>query len=510
MAVTARRPSFSISTRIFLGLSVVIVSFATVAVISVAQHGETETRLRLMKEGYIPLAVTVGEVRVTQSLFAKLLEDLSKDEDPRATRFWLSGGYLLRPNRVKRAIAHVEKSFRLRPGPDDQAELERVRSELRAVEDEYSDMEDDYSRLFEHIDQGDDLEAEVAALSERERRIEDRLRTASRMLDERLASYAAEVVERERQTAVLLAALTAFALLLGVLVVIWVARILRPLSRLHQRVDAVAGGDLSARVGPTSHDEIGLLSRAFEEMVETLGHRDERLRKAHEEQLETRARLVESERLAAIGRMAAHVTHEVRNPLSSIGLNVELLEDEVTQSPEAQELLRSIQGEVERLRQLTERYLGLARAPAPDMVEVDLKELVADVLRFVRVELDEAGISVRQNLTESTQVRADGGQLRQVILNLVRNAREAMSPGGTLTVDLRTSDDNVLLTIEDDGPGLAPEAAERAFDLFYTTKEGGSGLGLALSQQIIAAHGGSLSHKAVEPSGSSFVVEIPR
>lgn len=508
--MSAGRPNFSISTRIFLGLSVLIVSFATVAIISVAQHRETEVRLRLMKEGYIPLAVTVGEVRVTQSLFAKLLDDLPKDEDPRATRFWLSGGYLLRPNRVKRAIAHVKKAFRLRPGPEDQAELERVRNELRAVEDEYTDMEDDYSRLFDRIDRGEDLDLEVEALSARERKIEDRLRTASRMLDERLASYAAEVVERERRTAVLLAALTGFALFLGVVVVIWVARILAPLSRLHQRVDAVAGGDLSTRARPTSQDEIGLLSRAFEEMVETLGQRDERLRKAHEEQLETRAKLVQSERLAAIGRMAAHVTHEVRNPLSSIGLNVELLEDEVSQSPEARELLASIQSEVDRLRQLTERYLGLARAPDPEVDDVALDDLVNDVLRFVGPELEEAKVDIERHVQDGVRVRADRAQLRQVILNLVRNAQEAMPNGGRLSIELTATDEAAMLSVQDNGPGLDETSAERAFDIFYTTKEGGSGLGLALSQQIVAAHGGNITHVAVQPTGSCFVVQIPK
>ncbi len=463
-----------------------------------------------MKEGYIPLAVTVGEVRVTQSLFAKLLDDLQKDEDPRATRFWLSGGYLLRPNRVRRAIAHVKKAFRLRPGSEDLAELERVRNELRAVEDEYADMEDDYGRLFKRIDRGQALDDEVSVLSARERQIEDRLRTASRMLDERLASYAAEVVERERQTAVLLAALTAFALLLGIAVVIWVARILAPLSRLRQRVDAVAEGDLSARVGPTSGDEIGLLAQAFEEMVETLGHRDERLRKAHEVQLKTRAKLVESERLAAIGRMAAHVTHEVRNPLSSIGLNVELLEDEVSDSPEARELLSSIQREVERLRQLTERYLGLARSPAPEVGEVDLGELVADVVGFVRPELGEANIDVNQRLEDGVAVQADGAQLRQVILNLVRNAREAMADGGVLKVELAQTDELARLVIEDSGIGIEPDVAEHAFDIFYTTKDGGSGLGLAVSQQIVRAHGGNITIESAAPSGTRFVVQIPR
>lgn len=227
--------------------------------------------------------------------------------------------------------------------------------------------------------------------------------------------------------------------------------------------------------------------------------------------LATKSRLIHTERLAAIGRMAAHVTHEVRNPLSSIGLNVEMLEDELADGDEeARALMRAIQEEIERLRGVTDEYLRLARLPEPHLDPEDLGALVAQIASFVKREMKAARIEFEVSLEDVPPVALDTPQMRQAVLNLLRNAREAQPPGGRIRLSLSTRGEDVVLEITDEGAGIPEEERERIFDLFYTTKELGTGLGLPLTQQIVAAHGGTIVCEApVTGPGTVFRIVLP-
>jgi signal transduction histidine kinase len=212
----------------------------------------------------------------------------------------------------------------------------------------------------------------------------------------------------------------------------------------------------------------------------------------------TKSRLIQTERLAAIGRMAAHVTHEVRNPLSSIGLNVDMLGDEIHDTgPESKRLMESIQQELERLESITEEYLRLARLPEPSLTPDDPTHLLRDTAEFVRREMDAAGVELRLDLASQLPAVAmeDVPQLRQALLNLLRNAREAMPEGGSAKLEAMRYDGGVRIQVHDEGAGIDEEEREHVFDLFYTTKERGTGLGLPLTQQIVVAHGGSIACK---------------
>jgi signal transduction histidine kinase len=209
--------------------------------------------------------------------------------------------------------------------------------------------------------------------------------------------------------------------------------------------------------------------------------------------------------------MAAHVTHEVRNPLSSIALNVELLEEElVNASAETRGLLAAIQREVKRLTETTEEYLGVARAPKPTLRAEDIGELTRDAVQFVRPEMNSCHVNVEFEVPERLPlVSLDDSQYRQVLLNLLKNAREAMPDGGTITVTLDSHEDGVRLIVRDTGIGMDSETQSRLFDLFYTTKKRGTGLGLPLTQQIVLAHGGRIRCESEAGKGTSFEVWFP-
>jgi signal transduction histidine kinase len=232
------------------------------------------------------------------------------------------------------------------------------------------------------------------------------------------------------------------------------------------------------------------------------------------EELRTKARLIHTERLAAIGRMAAHVTHEVRNPLSSIGLNVELLEEELASAgAEAKDLLRAIHKEIERLTSITEEYLELARLPEPSLASEDLGALVREGAEFMRLELSAHAVTLDvQTAPGLPVVQLDEAQIRQVLLNLLKNAREAMPSGGTVELRVQSGhgeEGGVTLRVTDHGTGMTEEQRARIFDPFYTTKARGTGLGLPLSQQIVVAHGGVIRCDSEPGRGTTFEIWLP-
>lgn len=232
------------------------------------------------------------------------------------------------------------------------------------------------------------------------------------------------------------------------------------------------------------------------------------------EQVRTKQALIHSERLAAIGRMSAVVAHEIRNPLSSIGLNTELLQEEVQDAgmddeSEAQSILTAISREVERLTEVTDAYLHLARLPKPKLKPHDINILLEDLLHFMSGEFDANHIQLELNLDpKAGMVDADESQIRQALLNLLKNSSESISEGGLLRVQTWREHDLVKITISDTGKGIAEDDLSKIFEPFFSTREGGTGLGLALTQQIISEHGGSISCESTQQEGTTFTVKL--
>jgi signal transduction histidine kinase len=227
-------------------------------------------------------------------------------------------------------------------------------------------------------------------------------------------------------------------------------------------------------------------------------------------------RLLQSERLATIGKMAARIAHEIRNPLSSISLNAELLEEEVQafqseNSTEAKGLIRAISEEVDRLTQLTEEYLQFSRLPRSQFAAASVNEVLEDLLDFMAPEIQKRNIKIEKNLAENLpEMYLDRAQLRQALLNIVRNALEAMRHGGVLGVRTRLLDKRTIeIAISDTGEGIPPENVSKIFDPFYTTKDVGTGLGLPMSQQIVTDHHGTLVCQSRPGEGTTFFITLP-
>jgi len=224
-------------------------------------------------------------------------------------------------------------------------------------------------------------------------------------------------------------------------------------------------------------------------------------------------KLIQAEKLAAVGQMSAHVAHEIRNPLTSIMLHSELLEDEledIEAATDAKELLAIIKSEIDRLSQVTDEYLSYARLPHPKKQLVDPMVEVSSVVAQLMPELKRRNVETTITCAEKLpNIMIDRGQFKQLLINLIKNAEDAMPSGGSLEISLMGIKENVLLLVKDTGYGIPPELTRRIFDPYFTTKDNGTGLGLALVQYIVNAHDGWVDVESQKGSGATFIVSFP-
>jgi signal transduction histidine kinase len=222
-------------------------------------------------------------------------------------------------------------------------------------------------------------------------------------------------------------------------------------------------------------------------------------------------RLLRSERLAAVGTMAAGLAHEVRNPLNSASLQLTVLERRLDRSDDptnALPIARIIKSEIDRLDRLVREFLAFARPHPLDPKPVDVEELLAGVAGLITPEAETGKVVIAVDAADGTPpVLGDGERLRQVLLNLTRNAVEAMAErGGRLRLAARATGAEVEIDVEDDGPGFGEELP--VFDAFFTTKSEGTGLGLAIVHRIVTDHGGTIRVES-RPGRTCFTLALP-
>ena len=232
---------------------------------------------------------------------------------------------------------------------------------------------------------------------------------------------------------------------------------------------------------------------------------------------ESRDLVVRQERLASLGVLAAGVAHEIRNPLTAIKVRLFTLREELAGAALGEEDIKVISGEISRLERIVKDFLQFARPADPAFEILNPSALASEVYELMQSQHQKGSIKLRiENLTKAN-VRADPSQLKQVLINLVRNATESIVEAGTVTMRVRggmAAIRNkrlpcVFIEVEDTGTGITPELQQRLFDPFFTTKETGTGLGLPIAARIIERHGGVLKFQTKVPIGTIFSVVLP-
>ena len=227
---------------------------------------------------------------------------------------------------------------------------------------------------------------------------------------------------------------------------------------------------------------------------------------------------LQAERLGVVGSMAAQVAHEIRNPLGSISLNLDLIGDELhafadsssNSTAECEVLLREMRSQVLRIRQVLQEYLRFARMPKSERAAVSLQAFLEEKLNFVQPLLGQKRVDLSRTLDPNLPpVHVDSEQLWEAILNLISNALDAMPDGGNLTVSAQRHGAEALVSVSDNGRGMTEEEARHLFVPFFTTKSDGTGLGLAYTQRVVNEHGGKIECATARGKGSTFSIQLP-
>ena len=225
--------------------------------------------------------------------------------------------------------------------------------------------------------------------------------------------------------------------------------------------------------------------------------------------------LLHTERMATIGEMSAKVAHEIRNPLGSISLNAELLHDEINKrnghnTNEAEGLIQSIMKEVDRLTEISDEYLRHARFPKLELKSAFINEILIELTRFLKKEISKRGIALKEDYaTNLPEISLDENQIKQTLLNILKNSFEAMPEGGKLDISTRIKANIIELYISDSGSGITKRDIQKIFDPFYSTKVDGTGLGLALTQKVIEEHGGEIFCNSTIGVGTTMIINFP-
>ena len=312
-------------------------------------------------------------------------------------------------------------------------------------------------------------------------------------------------------------------ILLLVILFFITSSIIQPLQQMVNATKKIADGELNHKVDVNFQDEVGQLGHSFNLMTENLKKANEKLvqwgktlekrvkERTHELQ-EMQDSLVRSEKLASLGKMAAGVAHEINNPLTSILINTHLVLEKLEKNSAARENLSLIADETSRCSDIVKGLLEFSHQNPPEKNFADVNDIINLSIDVLKNQVTFQNIKIKKKLDEDLpQIQIDPDKIKQVFLNLILNAAEAMPDGGSLVILSKLSENkkNIEIEFTDTGLGIAKENINKLFDPFFTTKTGGTGLGLAVSYGIIEQHKGRIEVKSQEGRGSTFIIKLP-
>lgn len=260
----------------------------------------------------------------------------------------------------------------------------------------------------------------------------------------------------------------------------------------------VSGGDLDHPIRPLGDDEFGHVAEEFNRMTRNLS--------------EARGHLMQSEKLAVVGRLAAGVAHEINNPLTGVMLISSTVRDAMDPSDPRRHDLDTVHREAQRCREIVKGLLDFSRQSKPQRKRARVEEALAQALQVIRVQAGKQQVEIVEEGAGLPEIEMDVAQVQQVFLNLLVNALDAMPEGGRITISRRGVDEGTAVEVDiaDSGAGIPPADISKLFEPFYTTKASkGTGLGLSISWGIVAQHGGTLTVRSEEGHGATFTVRLP-
>jgi signal transduction histidine kinase len=309
-------------------------------------------------------------------------------------------------------------------------------------------------------------------------------------------------------------------------------KVVKPIKGLAVATIEFAEGRLDKRVSTESESEIGQLYDSFNKMAGKLQENDEILRKFNEalerkvrertselqftnDQLQkTQIALIRTEKVAAVGQIAAGVTHEIKNPLNSLSISAQMLLKELAekfgQNSSSYESAALIRHEINRINNILEEFVKFAKFPEPQFYTNSINSVISEVTALISSNVQDKDVKIELSLQDDIpEFKFDARQFKEVLINLMHNAIKSLINGGKLDIISATSAENVIITVKDTGEGIQEKYIDKIFTPFFSTKEEGLGLGLPIVQRIIESHGGKIECTSTVGEGTVFKISLP-
>lgn len=479
----------SIRTKVIGSFFAIFVLFGAVSTYTYLRSREINRRLSMVGELFLPLSRQIVQIQVgSQNLAEEITQYYSDTELSRDRSTFSRMARELYPYAIQKKFMLAEQLVtRFSP-----SNLEPIPQLNKTI----ADLRERFDSLTKAKDKQQFDQQFVV--------FKNQLQLLAKKIDEESEKVTAEAQVEGKENLLTSVGLSLFLVFLGFFSIALAYRVLNPLPQLIHSLKKLTGGDFdqNIKVKSSDKDEIGQLAREFNRMLSALKERDHKIKVQQRE-------LLQSERLAAIGQLSAEVVHEIRNPLNSINLNIDWLETEIQDgNPEIKKTLKSVSREIERLTQITESYLVRARVKTQENNVTEVNELLREIIQFERG--DKCGIEIESELFEKEiYVKTDRSKIKQAFINILKNAKEAMPRGGKIKV--RTSVQNNInqVVFSDSGFGMSEEVSAKSFLPFFTTKNNGTGLGLALTKEIVEAAKGKILVNSKLGVGTTFIFEFP-
>lgn len=382
------------------------------------------------------------------------------------------------------------------------AEWQRISSYLDLLIRDHAHYQRLLSEIYELIPSmpQDKLISEYKyALEEHRIGLRENLDSISRQSSVAIQHNISNTVRRQKSGLVYTMVLALITVTVSLFLAIFIFNSFKPLQVLGQSTKDIASGNFHKRVHIVGPREVEDLAEEFNAMAQSLEERDTKIFKQQEE-------LIASQKMAVLGEMATKINHELRNPLNAMSLNIDTLKDEKNLSPEGQDIIDLISQQIDRLHHTTRHYLNMAKFGQETLTHASIQKILDRVYALLKPECDSLEIDFMRSYPETLlPVYHRPYALEHALLNLCRNAIESLTSGQKMGINTDINDAQQLtVDVWDEGPGIDKEIQKKIFEPFYTTKSSGTGLGLAVTQELIRSQNAYLEYHARKNRGSIF------
>jgi len=511
----------NIFLKIIIGFSIIIIIFIFSTLYINIELKYINKKLTLLNKGYVLFIRNLSKIQITLNNDNKILEKIVKDEKIKKNfKLFILNRYKNHPidKIFTKSLFEINSLLKNNSFYDGKKFYNFAKIELNILKGYY---QSNVKSCSEYINDEADKEDCQNSMN----RLIIRIRYLNTVTDKKLSELSINIENILERITIYNFIFIGLSAIIIIIILIFLLMLIAPIKKLINAISFIEKGDYSHRVEMKSSGEIGVLVDSFNDMIITLKNRDEQIKnqqdslgKHHENEIKIKNKLLEVERLAAIGKISAQIAHEIRNPLNSINLNTDIIGDEIFSENfnpiEIKPLFKHIKIEIERLNNITEKYLRLAKEPDLNIETNDIVKLLKDISELMDAEFKKKEILLIKDFKiDSFLLNFDKNIMKSVFINILKNALEATSKNGKVTIfidkTLKSDNNYIKISIKDTGIGISAKDKDNIFNPFFTTKKYGTGIGLFTVKEGVLNHNGEIEFNSQFSKGTEFIIYLP-